>query len=983
MRIVLAIAGALLGLRLADGPRELFGVFAGAAIGWVCAEIFALRRRLRAMERETQELRQQVGRRTWRDEAEASVEARSQEPAAPDPQTATQSHPASDPISEASWREFAAHGAQQADDPVRQTPGEAAEATHARAQGADVQARQTSGTLSAASLRESASHDRAQQADEHGRQAPDARSRAVAYESAAQSRTPQPSQTPSVVSGAQSSTGAEHVLDGAQPARDYDVVRTIREYFTSGNTLVRVGIVILLFGVAFLLRYVAERTRVPIELRLTGVALVAIVLLILGWKLRTRREGYALALQGGAVGILYLLVFVSLRLYSVLPPSAAFVLLILLGVFSATLAVLQSSIELAVLGIVGGFLAPILASTGQGSHIVLFSYYAVLNAGIVGIAWFKAWRLLNVLGFLFTFVIGIIWGVLRYQSSLFASTEPFLILFFLFYVAIAILFASRQPPQLKGYVDGGIVFGTPIVVFGLQSALLRDSPYELAFSALAMSALYLLLAWWLYRLHRETYRLLVESFMALGVVFVTLAIPLALDGHWSAATWALEGAALVWVGCRQNRKLPRVTGALLQIAAGIIFWRDVHAPQSPVPILNSEFLGGLMLAAAGVFAARTLSRNREKLAPYESHVPQTLFLWGLAWWLLAGLEEASRLPDRYMLAVDLLFITFTALLSSAVERRLDLPIAKWPALALLPVMYLFALAAAILFEHPFMNLGWIAWPLAFAALYYICQRYDPVPDTSAARVIHSASLWLLVALCGWESAWAIDRIVQGAGSWPAIGWALVPALALLALLKFGARVPWPITAHRDTYLRFAGAGIALYLIFWVVFTNATMTGDPYPLPYIPFINPLDIAEGFALLVLASFGLHLWDSRFATILAIIGFIWLNGVLVRTLHQWAGIPFELQAMLTSTLAQTSISIFWTVIALATMLIATRKAQRMVWISGAVLLAVVVAKLFLIDLSRVGTIERIVSFVGVGVLMLVMGYFSPLPPAVKEAK
>ena len=68
---------------------------------------------------------------------------------------------------------------------------------------------------------------------------------------------------------------------------------------------------------------------------------------------------------------------------------------------------------------------------------------------------------------------------------------------------------------------------------------------------------------------------------------------------------------------------------------------------------------------------------------------------------------------------------------------------------------------------------------------------------------------------------------------------------------------------------------------------------------------------------------------------------------------------------------------------MLIATRSARRAVWLAGAALLAVVVIKLFLVDLSRIGSIERIVSFVGVGLLMLVLGYFSPLPPETRELR
>jgi uncharacterized membrane protein len=89
-----------------------------------------------------------------------------------------------------------------------------------------------------------------------------------------------------------------------------------------------------------------------------------------------------------------------------------------------------------------------------------------------------------------------------------------------------------------------------------------------------------------------------------------------------------------------------------------------------------------------------------------------------------------------------------------------------------------------------------------------------------------------------------------------------------------------------------------------------------------------------------------------------------------------------MFASTLVQTSLTIFWTLLALGTMLLAARQHRRAAWLAGAALLAVVVAKLFLVDLSRIGSIERIVSFVGVGLLMLVVGYFSPLPP-VKEAR
>ena len=111
--------------------------------------------------------------------------------------------------------------------------------------------------------------------------------------------------------------------------------------------------------------------------------------------------------------------------------------------------------------------------------------------------------------------------------------------------------------------------------------------------------------------------------------------------------------------------------------------------------------------------------------------------------------------------------------------------------------------------------------------------------------------------------------------------------------------------------------------------------------------------------------------------------LNGVLLRSLHQWGDVPWDWDAMLASRPVQSALSIFWTLIALGGMVAATRRSLRSLWLVGAALMAVVVAKLFLVDLSNVGGIERVVSFIGVGVLMLVLGYFAPVPPKAESAK
>src|SRR5215472_16585709 len=639
-----------------------------------------------------------------------------------------------------------------------------------------------------------------------------------------------------------------------EPRTDSPLVALLRDYFTGGNALVRGGIVVLLFGVGFLLRYLAEHSHIPMEFRLCGVALGALVLLVLGWRLRTRRLGYALALQGGAVGILYLTVFSALHLYSLLSPTAAFVLLAAISALSATLAVLQDSLAVAVLSVGGGFLAPFLASTGHGDHVALFSYFAVLNGVILGIAWFRSWRLLNVAGFAFTFVLSTVWGVLQYRPQDFASSEPFLAGFFLLYIAIAVLYSTRQAPVLHGYLDGTIIFGTPLAAFGLQAAMLHDQRLALAYSALGVSALYTLLAKILHRRKGDQQRLLVEAFMALGVAFLTLAVPLALNGRWSAASWALEGAALIWVGCRQNRRLPRAFGALLQLAAGGALALGINSGSS-VPA--GTYLAGLMVGLASVYAAVLVHANKAQLAEYELPLPGFLFLWGLLWWCIGGVSELAQHVDKaYVPASTLMFATATALLCSELARRAHMRIALLPAFGFLAAMLLFALRAAAELHRPLAQGGWLSWPVAFLGMYLILRRQDDQLVEPMMNTLHAVTLWLLVALTSWELAWTISHSVGTSGSWSIIAWAIVPAFTLAVLPAALPRIRWPLQVHRQAYLVLASTGLALYLGLWSFETNLVVSSPSAPLPYLPLINPLDIMQLLVLFILARFCVRL-------------------------------------------------------------------------------------------------------------------------------
>jgi uncharacterized membrane protein len=773
--------------------------------------------------------------------------------------------------------------------------------------------------------------------------------------------------------------------------------RRILEWITGGNLLVKVGVLVLFVGVAFLVRYAAERQILPIEVRLAAVALGAVALLIVGWRLRERRRTYALVLQGGGVAVLYLTVFGSMRLYGLIPPSLAFLLLMGLALISGTLAVLQDARVLASFGSAGGFAAPILASTGQGSHVLLFSYYAVLNLGIIGVAWFRAWRELNLIGFLFTFTIGTAWGVLTYQSDHFSTTQPFLILFFLLYVTVAVLFALRQPPNLKGYVDGPIVFGLPIIVFALQNGLVKPYPHGLAWSAFSLAAFYIGTAWVVFLKAPKSLRLMAEAFLAIGAAFGTLAVPLALDNRWTAAAWAMEGAALVWIGVRQDRLLPRLAGMILQVAAGVAFLSNLPGTYGTWPIVNGFWLGCAVVSVAGLFTSWCIHRYRERVRRLESFLGIFFGVWGLIWWYGAGLRELeAHVPAGHRLGCLILFLSVSSLMCDVLRVSLSWPFLGYPGWAVVPTLALVALNLFGERGHPFQNGGWWGWPLGLASCYAILRRQDhrsAFPGWES--FLHPPCLWLSLFVVTWEMSHRVGVLVSSGRTWSMAVWGFAASMLMLIVTLHGDRIPWPVGRHRKAYRVWANAGICVFLGFWVLLTFLE-TGDPAPLPYFPILSPIDLTTAFAFLTVLLWAQHLrnefaplgqWPAAPPVIWMVpsvygsMVFLWLNAILARTLHHWAGLAFSAHGLMRSMLFQAGLSILWSVTALCIMVYATNRRFRALWMVGAGLLGVTVVKLFLMDLARSGTLGRVVSFITVGVLILVVGYFSPVPPRPKE--
>lgn len=761
-----------------------------------------------------------------------------------------------------------------------------------------------------------------------------------------------------------------------------DVMASWWDRLLDGNLVAKAGVVILFLGVGFLLKYAYDNALLPVPVRLAGVALAGAGLFITGWRLLEERRTYGLVVQGGGIGLLYLDVFFTLKVYSFITPELGFALFMALGVVTTLLAVKQDAAVLAVLGLSGAFMAPVLAGSNTGSHVMLFSYYLLLNIFILGVSWFKSWRALNLVGFVFTFLVGLIWGWQNYRPELFMSVEPFLISFFLIYLAIPVLFAHRQPPHLRGIVEASLVFGMPLSAAAMQAGLVRDFEYGLAWSAAGAAVIYAALAMALWR--REQMRVLSESHIALALILGSLAVAFAFDAYPTFAFWTLEGAALVWIGLRQERLLMRLFGLLLQGGGALMFIVNYGQYDLANPWFNDFVVGCVLIAVSSLLSSGLMHHKRSILIQGGETTAVVLLLWGLAWWFIGGFHVLQHaLPQDTWPTSGLIFVAISVIAAEFIGAQL-----KWHELRrlqpLLPVMMLVVAFYQIERNlHPFAILGWLAWPLALAALYGVmkCQESDSEKVSVLPEAQHVAALLGAACLVSWEITWQLNVAGLG-GDFPLAIWGLVPSLMVIGICHCGFEGVWPLSSYPRVYREIGLGVLSLWCVLWGLYAM-THEVQVELMPYFPLLNVIDLTQILSLIAVAQWlSVRSLDSDpptrlLRTVLGGLAFLTLNVIVMRAVHHWGGVEYTLNAMAHSVLVQAALTLMWTTAALFLMVWARRAQLRAAWFGGAVLLAVVIAKLFMFDLSGSGTVERIVTFIGVGIGLLAIGYFAPVPP------
>lgn len=759
-------------------------------------------------------------------------------------------------------------------------------------------------------------------------------------------------------------------------ARRLKTPKPLQQLLERMSTTTRIGIVVLFFGVSFLLKYAADRGFFPIEVRLLGVMTLGLVIYLIGRKLQSRERMYGLLLRGAGIGIWYLCSYAAFTLYHMIGANVTFAVLVALSGFTAWNAVVHNTRGMAIFAIVGGFLAPILMSTGEGNHVALFIYYAIVNAGIVVIAYRQTWLELPTIGFLFTFAIGALWGATAYQPDYFWTTEPFLLLSAAFYLAVPILFASQVPRGEQPRFGNILVFGTPAIAFTLQLKLVSEFDNGDVWSALLFGGAYVAVLALTWKKLGDYALALRDALVGIAVVFFTLAIAFALDQQVAGAIWAVEAAGGVWLAIRQRRRWGCYLSLVMLAGAGVLWLLDAPSAGDKL-LLNSAFLQVAIIALSGLVIAFMLDAQRDLISPSVAWLAAS---WAAMWWLGGGLWqfEAHLANDSQHSAMGLYVVCSGAALLLLHSLK-SLNLAGHMAAYSMPLLGIIGLGAMLTPEGPLHGLGALSWPLVIVFLYtglYVLSARDFLNATVRTNYAIAAALIAMLGMVELVS-YLVDRYPGGAAR---ILGLVIPPLVLFHLLQRLRLWRVHFDELHQTWISGALAvvlGLGFLAGLFVTPTIQTPAGNAiaWPLNLVQFLVLVSVASWWGKQSSAA-AFKAYRAQAWLVIGFGAFALANVLLLRFIHVHQGVAFNVAALSASDTVQTTLSVFWTLVGVVTVMWSSRAQHSGLWHIGMGLLAITVGKLFLVDLAQSGTVERIISFMVVGLLLMLVGWKSPRP-------
>lgn len=396
----------------------------------------------------------------------------------------------------------------------------------------------------------------------------------------------------------------------SQPVQKSIKISNELEKFIGENLINKIGIAILIIGVAIGAKYSIENDLISPLTRIILGYLVGLGLLGVSMKLKTRYENFSAVLVGGALAIFYFLTYAAYDYYELIPQLLTFALMFIFTVFTVFVALQYNKQLIAHIGLVGAYALPSLLSDGSGHAEVLFSYVAIINIGILVLAFKKYWKPLNYVSFALTWLIFFSWHASNYESSVdFIMALTFASVFFIiFYISFLAYKLIKKEPFER--TDILLLLANSFVFYGLGYSILNDhetGSQLLGLFTICNAILHFIVSVVIYRLKLADKNLF-YLVAGLVLVFITIAIPVQLDGNWVTLLWVGEAALLFWIGRTKNIAVYESLSYPLMALATLSLYQDwiggyfddylYDGASEMVPLLNIQFLSSILFIAA-------------------------------------------------------------------------------------------------------------------------------------------------------------------------------------------------------------------------------------------------------------------------------------------------------------------------------------------------------------------------------------------------
>ena len=385
------------------------------------------------------------------------------------------------------------------------------------------------------------------------------------------------------------------------------------EKFIGENLFGKIGILIFVIGVGFFVKYAIDKNWINETFRTVLGFLTGAALLFVAERLQKKYRTFSSLLAGGAFAVFYLTVAIAFHYYHIFSQTVAFIILVAITIFMSVLSVIYDRRELAIIALVGGFLAPFIVSSGEGSYQVLFTYVSILNLGMFGLSIYKKWSELPIISFVFTCLIMASFLLLSYSSRSTVISGHLLMFATLFYFIFLLpVFSILRGEKIQA-MSRGLVFViiTNNFVY-LLSGILFLKNMGLSFKASGLLSLFIALVnlglvLWLWK-NRKEYKFLVHTTLGLVLTFVSITVPIQLDGNYITLLWASEMVLLLWLYVKSKIRVYEYAAKVLVGLTFVFYLMDVYSVMFEhhsldTIFLNSSFATSLFVGlATGAFA---------------------------------------------------------------------------------------------------------------------------------------------------------------------------------------------------------------------------------------------------------------------------------------------------------------------------------------------------------------------------------------------